>query len=209
MRQFYCSTSIDSQRATGLNKRHERRPPGLMGGASDNTNHHWRFEPSVRQRTRPSLPAFTGLSNYYERRPLGLWAEQAPIVLYHHLSRLEPSVRQCSPAVSWPPTPPSHPFSNHRHKNNYEYHPYPHRTQTFCQAMRSSPYLTKPRISAPPHPTSFPITSTVEYISHPYSLKVGEDVCRRVVIYQLRSSISSWHRLHWYYFRNKCHNCLH
>ena len=35
----------------------------------------------------------------------------------NHLSRLEPSVRLCNPAVSWPPTPPSLPSSNHRHRS--------------------------------------------------------------------------------------------
>ena len=39
---------------------------------SGNTNHNWRFEPSVRQRTPPSLPTFTGPSDHYKRRPPGL-----------------------------------------------------------------------------------------------------------------------------------------
>ena len=69
---------------------------------SGNTNHNWRFKPSVRQRTPPSLPPLQA---------------QATIKKEDHLSRLEPSVRQCNPAVSWPPKSPSLPSSNHRHRN--------------------------------------------------------------------------------------------
>ena len=49
---------------------------------SGNTNHHWRFEPSVRQRHHlPSPPLQAQATITREDHP-GLWAEQAPTMLH-------------------------------------------------------------------------------------------------------------------------------
>ena len=87
-RQSYCATSIDSQRATGLNKHHERRPPGLMGGAS--AKHALAVIPIITEDSNPlsdrgrhltSPPSQAQATITREDHP-GLWAEQAPTMLH-------------------------------------------------------------------------------------------------------------------------------
>ena len=87
-RQSHCATSTDSQRATGQNKHHERRPPGLMGGAS--AKHAPAVTPIItedsnllsdRGRHLPSPPLQAQATITREDHP-GLWAEQAPTMLH-------------------------------------------------------------------------------------------------------------------------------
>ena len=68
---------------------------------------HATFPPHLYRPKRPLREKTTRADGQSKRQPC----------FTNHLSRLEPSVRQCNPAVPWPPTPPSLPSSNHRHRN--------------------------------------------------------------------------------------------
>ena len=115
---------------------------------------------SDRGRHLPSPPLQAQATITREDHP-GLWAEQAPTML--HQSSLKTRTfcptMQPSCVLSWPPTPPSlspppppPPFRSQAQE--CKYHPYPQKTRTFLQAMGSSPYLAKLRISLPT-PTPF------------------------------------------------------
>ena len=86
---------------------------------SGNTNHHWRFEPSVRQRTPPSLPTFSGPSNHYERRPPGLMggasANHASPIISQNSNLLSDNATQLCPDHRHhhlpPPPPPPLPIT--------------------------------------------------------------------------------------------------
>ena len=167
-----------------------------MGGAS--ANHAPAVTPIItegsnpvsdRARHLPSPPLQAQATITREDHP-SLWAEQAPTMLYQSSLKTRtfcPTMQSsCVLATDTTISP-----LLQSQAQECKYHPYPLKTRTFRQAVQSSPYLTKPRISPPPHPPSFPITSTVECNSHPYPLNVVEDVCKRVIIYQLQSSICS------------------
>ena len=99
---------------------------------------------SDRGRHLPSPPLQAQATITREDHP-GLWAEQAPTMLHQSSLKTRTFCPQCNPAVTTdttisPPPPPS------------KYHPYPQKTRTFLQAMGSSPYLAKPRISLPTPP---------------------------------------------------------
>ena len=111
-RQSYCVTSTDSQQATGLNKHYERRPPQLMGGAR--ANHAPAVTPIITEDSNPLSNRGRHLSPpppppphlYRPKRPLqekitrAYGQSKRQPCFINHLSRLEPSVRQCNPAVS-------------------------------------------------------------------------------------------------------------
>ena len=88
---------------------------------SGNTNHHWRFEPSVRQRTPPSLPTFSGPSNHYERRPPGLMggasANHASPIISQNSNLLSDNATQLCPDHRHHHLSPPPPLSDHRHRN--------------------------------------------------------------------------------------------
>ena len=102
----FCATSIDSHRATGQNKHHERRPPGLMGGA--NAKHAPAVTPIItedsnplsdRGRHLPSPPLQAQATITREDHP-GLWAEQAPTMLHQSSLKTRTFCPQCNPAVT-------------------------------------------------------------------------------------------------------------
>ena len=86
------------------------------------------FHPYLYRHKRPLREKTTGAYGRSNRQPC----------FTNPLSRLEPSVRQCNPAVPSPPTPSSLPSSNHRHRNVIS--PLPPKTRTVCQAKQSSLY---------------------------------------------------------------------
>ena len=98
---------------------------------------------SDRGRHLPSPPLQAQATITREDHP-GLWAEQAPTML--HQSSLK--TRTFCPTMQPSCVPPS-PRSQ---AQECKYHPYPQKTRTFLQAMGSSPYLAKPRISLPTPP---------------------------------------------------------
>ena len=87
-RQSHCATSTDSQRSTGQNKHHERRPPGLMGGAS--AKHAPAVTPIITEDSNPlsdrgrhlPSPPFQAQATITREDHPGLWAEQAPTMLH-------------------------------------------------------------------------------------------------------------------------------
>ena len=131
-----------------------------MGGAS--ANHAPAVTPIItegsnpvsdRARHLPSPPLQAQATITREDHP-SLWAEQAPTMLY--LSSLKtrtfcPTMQSsCVLATDTTISP-----LLQSQAQECKYHPYPLKTRTFRQAVQSSPYLTKPRIS-PPHPTPLP-----------------------------------------------------
>ena len=126
---------------------------------------------SDRGRHLPSPPLQAQATITREDHP-GLWAEQAPTMLHQSSLKTRTFCPTMQPScVLTTDTTISPPLQSQAQE--CKYHPYPQKTRTFLQAMGSSPYLAKPRISLPPPPhppLSFPITSTVECNSHPYPL---------------------------------------
>ena len=166
-----------------------------MGGAS--ANHAPAVTPIItgdsnplsdRARHLPS-PSLQAQATIAREDQTGLWAEQAPTMLHQSSLKTQTFCLTMQPSCVLATDTTISPLLQSQ-TQECKYHPYPLKTQTFRQAVRSSSYLTKPRISPPP-PPSFPITSTVKCNSHPYPLNVVEDVCKRVAIYQLQSSICS------------------
>ena len=95
----------------------------------------------------PPLQAQATITREYHP---GFWAEQAPTML--HQSSLKTrtfclNATQLCPDHRHPPPPP---FRSQAQE--CKYHPYPQKNRTFLQAMGSSPYLAKPRISLPTPP---------------------------------------------------------
>ena len=167
-----------------------------MGGAS--ANHAPAITPIITEDSNPlsdrarhlPSPSLQAQATIAREDQTGLWAEQAPTVLHQSSLKTRTFCPTMQPSCVLATDTTISPLVQSQ-AQECKYHPYPLKTQTFHQAVRSSLYLTKPRISTPPPPPSFPITSTVECNSHPYPLNVVEDVCKKVVIYQLQSSICS------------------
>ena len=118
----HCATSTDSQRATGQNKHHGRRPPGLMGGAS--AKHAPAVTPIItedsnplsdRGRHLPSPPLQAQATITREDHP-GLWAEQAPTMLHQSSLKtrtlcptMQTSCVLTTDTTIFPPPPPPPP----------------------------------------------------------------------------------------------------
>ena len=141
-RQSYCATSIDSQRATGLNKHHERRPPRLMGGAS--ANHAPAVTPIItegsnpvsdRARHLPSPPLQAQATITREDHP-SLWAEQAPTMLYQSSLKTRtfcPTMQSsCVLATDTTISP-----LLQSQAQECKYHPYPLKTRTWLGTFRT------------------------------------------------------------------------
>ena len=107
---------------------------------------------SDRGRNLLSTPSQAQATITREDHP-GLWAEQAPTMLHQSSLKTrtfcptrQPScVLATNTTISPPPLLQSQ-------AQECKYHPYPLKTRTFLQSMRSSPYLTKPRVSLPTPP---------------------------------------------------------
>ena len=134
---------------------------------------------SDKGRHLPSPPLQAQAAITREDHP-SLWVEQAPTMLHQSSLKTRTFCPTMQPSCVLTTDTTISPLLQSQ-AQECKYHPYPQKTLTFLQAMGSSPYLAKPRISLP----------TVECNFHPYPLLEGEDVCKRVVIYQLQRSISS------------------
>ena len=130
-----------------------------MGGAS--ANHAPAVTPIItegsnpvsdRARHLPSPPLQAQATITGEDHP-SLWAEQAPTMLYQSSLKTRtfcPTMQSsCVLATDTTISP-----LLQSQAQECKYHPYPLKTRTFRQAVQSSPYLTKPRIS-PPTPPPF------------------------------------------------------
>ena len=130
-----------------------------MGGAS--ANHAPAVTPIItegsnpvsdRARHLPSPPLQAQATITREDHP-SLWAEQAPTMLYQSSLKTRtfcPTMQSsCVLATDTTISP-----LLQSQAQECKYHPYPLKTQTFRQAVQSSRYLTKPRIS-PPTPPPF------------------------------------------------------
>ena len=115
-----------------------------------------------------------------------LWAEQAPTMLHQSSLKAPTFCPTMQPSCVLTTDTAISPLLQSQ-AQECQYH-LTSKTQTFCQAMLSSPYVTKPRVSPPP-PLPFHKHSRM-YIS-PLLIKEGEDVCKKLVVYILRRSISS------------------
>ena len=122
----------------------------------------------------------------------GLWAEQAPTMLHQSSLKTRTFCPTMQPSCVLTTDTIISPLLQSQ-AQECKYHPYPQRLQLFVRQCDPAPNLTKPRASLPTPPPIpyFPIKSIVICTSNPYPIKVGEDVCKRVVIYQLQRSISS------------------
>ena len=129
-----------------------------MGGAS--ANHAPAVTPIItddsnplsdRVRHLPSPPLQAQVTITKEDHP-GLWAEQAPTMLLQSSLKTPTFCPTMQPSYVLTTDTTISPLLQSQ-AQECKYHPYPQKTQTFCQAMRSSPYLTKPRISLPTPPS--------------------------------------------------------
>ena len=131
-----------------------------MGGAS--ANHAPAVTPIItegsnpvsdRARHFPSPPLQAQATITREDHP-SLWAEQAPTMLYQSSLKTRtfcPTMQSsCVLATDTTISP-----LLQSQAQECKYHPYPLKTRTFRQAVQSSPYLTKPRISPPTPPLPF------------------------------------------------------
>ena len=148
----YCATSTDSQLATGVNKHHERRPPQLMGGAS--ANHAPAVTPIITEDSNPlsdrarhlPSPSLQAQVTITREDHTGLWAEQAPTMLHQSSLKTQTFCPTMQPSCVLATDTTISPLLQSQ-AQECKYHPYPLKTRTFHQAVQSSPYLTKPRIS--------------------------------------------------------------
>ena len=136
-RQSYCATSIDSQRATGLNKHHERRPTRLMGGAA---NHAPTVTPIItedsnplsdRGRHLPSRPLQAQATITREDHP-GLWAEQAPTMLHQSSLKTRTFCPTMQPSCVLTTDTAISPLLQSQ-AQECKYHPYPQRLKPFVR----------------------------------------------------------------------------
>ena len=114
---------------------------------------------SDRARHLPS-PPLQAQATFTREDCAGLWAEQAPTMLHQSSLKTRTFCPTMQPSgVLTTDTTISLLLLSQAQERKYHLTP---KTRTFRQAMRSSPYLTKPRVSPLP-------TSTVECTSYPYS----------------------------------------
>ena len=113
-----------------------------MGGAS--ANHAPAVTPIITEDSNPlsdrarhlPSPSLQAQATIAREDQPGLWAEQAPTMLHQSsLSCVLATDTTISPLLQ-------------SQAQECKYHPYPLKTRTFRQAVRSNPYLTKPRISS-------------------------------------------------------------
>ena len=128
-----------------------------MGGAS--ANHAPAVTPIItegsnpvsdRARHLPSPPLQAQATITREDHP-SLWAEQAPTMLYQSSLKTRtfcPTMQSSSVQATDTTISPL----LQSQAQECKYRPYPLKTRTFRQAVQSSPYLTKPRISPPTTP---------------------------------------------------------
>ena len=144
---------------------------------------------SDRARHLPS-PSLQAQATIAREDQTGLWAEQAPTMLHQSSLKTQTFCPPMQPSCVLATETTISPLLQSQ-AQECKYHPYTLKTRNFSSGSAIQPVPNQAKGLTPPPPLSFPITSTVECNSHPYPLNVVEDVCKRVVIYQLQSSICS------------------
>ena len=142
-RQSHCATSTDSQRATGLNKHHERRPPGLMGGAS--AKHDPAVTPIITEDSNP-------LSDRGHHLPPHLYRPKRPLrekttraygrskrqpCFTNHLSKTQTFCPTMQPSCVLTTDTPISPLLQSQ-AQECKYHPYPKRLEPFSRQWDSA-----------------------------------------------------------------------
>ena len=105
---------------------------------------------SDRGRHLPSPPLQAQANITREDHP-GVWVEQAPTMLHQSSLKTRTFCSTMQPSCVLTTDTTISPLLQSQ-AQECKYHPYPQKTRTFLQAMGSSPYLAKSRISLPTPP---------------------------------------------------------
>ena len=129
-----------------------------MGGAS--ANHAPAVTPIITEDSNPlsdrarhlPSPTLQAQATIAREDQTDLWAKQAPTMLHQSSLKTRTFCPTLQPSCVLATDTTISPLLQ---SQECKYHPYPLKTRTFRQAVRSSPYLTKLRISPPPPPLPF------------------------------------------------------
>ena len=124
---------------------------------------------SDRRRHLPFPPLQAQATITREDHP-GLWAEQAPTMLHQSPFKTRTFCPTMQPSCVLITDTTISPLLQSQ-AQECKYHPHPQKTRTFLQSMRSSPYLTKPRISLPIHPLPFQLQAQLNVTLTPIPYK--------------------------------------